>query len=162
MREQNILRTLLFVVFFSIGAAVVSGSILCDDLLRYYHNKQLLKKTEESLKQLESLNADYNALLGQLQNDPDFASRIAPATLGTEPKDADTIYPKVTAEQLAAARKALMADSNRQSGEPAIPDWIVRCSKRPQRIALFLAGGFLILISFVWFGPAKQKIKATE
>ena len=159
MRRQNILRMLLFVVFLSIGAAVLSGSILCDDLLQYYHNKQMLKAAEESLKRLETLNTDYDALLERLQTDPNVIKRIAPATLGTEPADANAIYPRATAEQLAAARKALAEDSNYKVAEPKTADWLIRCSKPWRRIILFLAGAFLILISFICFGPVKRTLK---
>jgi hypothetical protein len=155
--RNTILRMLLFVVFFSIGAAVLSGSILCDDLLRYYHSRQALKAAEVTLNRLKSLNVDYDVLLEQLRKDPDLVKRIAPATLGTEPVGANTIYPKATAEQLAAARKALTEDPNHKLAESEMPEWIIRCSKPPQRIMLFLAGAFLILISFIWFGPAGQK-----
>jgi len=156
MRRQNILRTLLFVVFFSIGAAALSVSILGDDLLRYYTNRELLETARESLSRLRSLNTDYDALLQQLQKDPNLVRRIAPATLGTQPADANAIYPKATAEQLAAARKALTEDTSHKVAEPVMPDWISRCSRPPRRIILFLAGAFLILISFIWFGPVKQ------
>ncbi|MHC4571842.1 MAG: hypothetical protein ACYS0C_07185 [Planctomycetota bacterium] len=102
MRRQNILRTLLFIVFFSIGAAALSGSILCDDLVRYYRSRQLLKAEEESLSRLETLNSDYEELLQQLEKEPNAVKRIAPVTLGAEPEAGDTIYPKATEEQLAA------------------------------------------------------------
>ncbi|MHC4482126.1 MAG: hypothetical protein ACYSW4_01115 [Planctomycetota bacterium] len=156
MRRQNILRTLLFVVFFGVGAAALSGSILCDDLLQYYTNRQLLKSAEESLNRLKSLNADYDALLQQLRNDPNLVERIGHAILGTEPDDANTIYPEVTPEQLDAARRALMEDSDKQIPEPMIPAWLSRCRKPSRRIALFVAGAFLILISFICFGSGKQ------
>ena len=90
MSRQNILRILLFVVFFSTGAAALSTALLCDDLFRYYHDRQVLKRAEESLVQLKSLNADYDALLAKLRKDPNFIERIAPATLGTEPGGEDT------------------------------------------------------------------------
>lgn len=156
MRRQSILRTLLFVVFFGIGAAALSGSILCDDLLQYYTNRGLLKSAEESLTRLESLNADYDALLQQLQNDPNLIERIAPAAVGAEREDEDTAYPKVTPEQLDAARRALTEDSNQRSSEAMTPRWLTRCSGPSRRIALFLAGAFLILISFTCFGPREQ------
>jgi hypothetical protein len=156
MQRQNILRTLLFVVFFGIGTAALAGAILRDDLLRYYRNKQLLRSAEETLNKLESLNADYDALLRQLEENPSLLERIAPATLGTEPADANTVYPKVTAEQLDAARKVLAEDSKQQQSRAEMPDWIIRCSEPSKRIILFLAGAFLILISFICFGPAKQ------
>lgn len=149
-------RMLLFVVFFGIGASALSGSVLCDDLLRYYHNRQLLKSAEVSLNRLKSLNSDYDALLQQLQKDPNLVKRIAPATIGTERDDEDTIYPEATAEQLAAARKALTEELSQHPTELTVPHWLTRCSKPPQRTGLFLAGACLILISLVCFGPAKQ------
>lgn len=157
MQKQDIIRAFLFVVFFSIGAAAMSCSILYNDLLRYYTNKELLKAAEESLTRLESLNADYDALLQQLQKDPNLFERIAPPLLGTERDDEDTVYPEVTPEQLAAARKALTEDSNQQAAGPIVPGWIIRCSEPSRRVVLFLAGAFLILISFIWFGSTGQK-----
>jgi hypothetical protein len=70
--------------------------------------------------------------------------------------DANTIYPKVTAEQLDAARKVLAEDLEQKPSRAEMPDWIARCSEPSKRIILFLAGALLILISFICFGPAKQ------
>lgn len=147
---------ILFVVFFGIGTAALTAATLYDDLLRYYRNKQLLRSSEETLNKLKSLNADYDALLKQLEENPDLLERIAPATLGTEPADENTVYPKVTAEQLDAARKVLAKDLERQQSEAEMPEWIIRCSEPSKRIILFSAGAFLILISFICFGPTKQ------
>ena len=157
--RNTIVRVFFFVIFFSVGAAAMSGSILCGDLLRYYHNRQMLKAAEVTLSRLESLNADYDVLLRQLQSDPNFVRRIAPATLGTKPADANTIYPRATAEQLAAAREALMEDGGCEPVEPRMVRWLIRCSRPPQRVALFLAGGFLILISFVCFAPRTGQLQ---
>jgi hypothetical protein len=156
MRKQNITRAFWFIVFFSVGAASLCGSILCGDLLRYYTNQQLLETAEVSLSRLKALNADYDALLQQLREDPNLVKRIAPATLGTEPAEANTIYPKATAEQLAAVRKALMEVSTRKVAEPEMPDWLTRCCEPRRRVILFLAGAFLVLVSFIWFGRVKE------
>ena len=158
MQKQNILRCLLFVIFFGIGTSVLAGAVLCNDLALYYRSRQLLRSAEESLSRLESLNADYDALLRQLEKDPNLFERIAPATLGTEPADADvnTIYPDVTAEQLDAARRVLAEDSRQMSSKAEVPGWIARCSEPPNRIILFLSGAFLIGISFTCFGPARE------
>jgi hypothetical protein len=154
--RNTILRTLLFIVFFGIGTAALAASILYNDLLRYYQNKQLLRSAEETLYELESLNADYDALLKQLEENPGALERIAPATLGTEPNEPNTVYPKVTAEQLDAARKVLAEDLKKQSSGAEVPEWIIRCSQPLRRIILFSAGAFLILISLICFSPAKQ------
>jgi hypothetical protein len=156
MQKQNILRTLLFVVFFGIGTAALAASILYDDLLRYYRDKQLLMSAEETLNKLESLNADYDALLKQLEENPGLLERIAPAALGTELNEPNTVYPKVTAEQLDAARKVLAEDSKQQPSGAGIPKWIVRCGELSRRIILFTSGAFLILISFIFFGTADK------
>ncbi|MBN1392171.1 MAG: hypothetical protein JW947_05140 [Sedimentisphaerales bacterium] len=160
MRRQNILRTFLFIVFFGIGTAALAASILYDDLLRYYRDKQLLMSAEETLNKLESLNADYDVLLKQLEENPELLERIAPATLGTEPNDPNTVYPHITAEQLDAARKVLAENSRQQSSGAGVPKWIIRCGEPSRRIILFSAGAFLILISFICFGTAEKNKSA--
>ena len=159
MRRQDVIRTFLFVVFFSIAAASLSVSILCDELLRYYTSRQLLRAAEDALGRLESLNTDYDLLLQQLEEDPNLVRHIAPAALGAEAADGNAVYPRASAEQLASARKALTEGSNQPrfiGGEPRVPRWIVRCSRPTHRAVLFLAGAFLVLISFIWFGPAER------
>jgi len=156
MQRRNFIRMILFVVFFSIGAASLGISILCDDIVQLYRNKRLLNVTQQSLNRLESLNTDYDVLLEQLEKDPNLVKRLAPATLGTKPEDANAVYPKASPEQLAAARKALAQDPNEQSEGPMLPNWLTRCSEPRRRITLFIAGSFLVLISFTCFAPTKQ------
>jgi len=155
MQRQNVIRAFLFVVFFSVGAAALGGSTLCDYLAGHYRNKHFLKEAQELSERLDSLNADYDALLRRLEEDPNLIKRIAPVTLGSEREDVQTVYPKATAEQLAAARKVLAAEVKKDPNEPVMPRWLVRCSEPRRRIMLFVCGAALILISFVCFGPAK-------
>jgi hypothetical protein len=161
MRTRNAIRTILFVLFFSIGATSLSSSILCDDLVQYYQNKQLLSEARESLNRLRSLNADYDILLAKLQEDPNLFKRLAPATLGPDPRlgEPNTVYPRATAEQLAAARRALMAEPNESTAGrakgPTIPKWLSRTSKPRRRTMLFVCGAVLVLTSFVCFRPVK-------
>jgi len=161
MRTQVLIRALLFAVFFAVGAAVFSISVLSNDLLGYCRNKQLLGIAEESTEQLKALDGDYSALLERLQAEPDIIRHIAPATLGAAPADANAVYPTASAQQLADLRKAL---EDRESGgavRPQLPSWLVWCSSRTGRLILFLFGGFLIVVSFVWFGsPARPAAPA--
>jgi len=156
MQGRNVIRMILFVIFFSIGAGSLGISILCDDLVQYYRNRQLLKVTQQSLHRLESLNTDYDALLEQLEKDPNLVKRLAPATLGTEPEDANAVYPRAAREQLTAAHEALTKKQNDQSAGPMLPEWLTRCSEPRRRITLFIAGSFLILISFTCFTPIRK------
>lgn len=169
MQGRSVIRAVLFVLFFSIGTASLSSSILCDDLVRYYQNKDLLAKAQESVRRLKSLNAEYDILLKTLEEDPNLiVERLAPATLGPDPNlhDSNTVYPRATAEQLAAARRALMAEPNESTPGRApgqtMPQWLSRCSEPRRRAMLFICGVVLILTSFVCFRPAKQTAEKTD
>jgi hypothetical protein len=157
MQSQGVIHFLLFLVFFSIGAAALGGAVLCDDLILYCQNRQLVKEAERSLERLDSLNSEYNALLEELENDPNLLKRIAPATLGTEPDDPNAIYPKARARELALARKALIEQAGEAPPEEVVPKWLQRCSEPSRKLGLFVAGAGLVLISLVFFTPKPQK-----
>lgn len=158
MLSQKILHFLLFVLFFSAGAVALGGAVLSDDLIRYCRNQQLLSEGRIALERLESLNREYDALLAQLENDPNLLRRIAPATLGTEPADPCAVYPRAKARELAAARKTLLEQAGRPAAPPAVPQWLERCCEPRRKIALFIAGAGLVLISLVFFtSDARQK-----
>jgi hypothetical protein len=163
MQSQKILRTILFAVFFCIGAVGLSVSVLCEDLLRYYRNSAALNNAEETLERLKSLNEDYEALLQQLSQDPNLLKRVVAITLRNTTPEPNTVYPEVTPEQLEAARQALMEDAGNKTDQPITPFWLQRSSKQPQKTALFIAGAFLIVISFVCFRTANlDKIKIEQ
>ena len=154
MQGRSVIQAVLFFLFFGIGAASLSSSVLCDDLIQHYRYKQLLGEAQESLERLESLNTDYDVLLERLKEDPNLVvERLAPATFGTETEDPNTVYPRATSRQLAAARKALMDESNRKPAEVAMPKWLRRCSEPRNRMLMFISGVVLVLISFVCFRP---------
>jgi len=152
-KRQGILQFLFFAVFFSVGAAALGGAVLCDDLIRYGHNRHIIAEAEESIARLQSLNAEYDALLEQLEKDPNLLKRLAPVTLGIEPNDPNTAYPRAKAGELSLARKALIEDVVQADAAPALPRWLQRCSDPPKRIALFVAGAGLVLISLACFTP---------
>ena len=151
MQKQNAIHTLLFIIFFAIGASAFGASALLDEFIRYYQNRQALETARQHLQRLQSLYADYDALLQRLENDPNIIKRIAPATLGTELPDSNAAYPKPTPDQLAAIRQAFSEELNAEPAEPPIPKWLIRCSRPWRRFALFVAGAFLIFLSFICF-----------
>jgi hypothetical protein len=157
MLRQGIFHVFFFVVFFSIGAVALGVAVLCDDFVRYCRDKHLVKEAELSVQRLKSLNADYDGLLEQLENNPDLLKRIAPVTLGTEPDDPNAIYPKARAQELAVARKALVKQPDQEQTDAPLPAWLQRCSEPTKRIILFIAGAGLVLISLVCFTPEEQE-----
>lgn len=162
MQGRNLIRAILFVFFFTIGAGSLSISILCADLVQYYRNADLLASAEKSIAKLKALNADYDAVIKMLQsdpNDPNSVKHLALVTLGPEHRDPNTIYPRATAEQLAAARRVLAAYSGGQTSAQtgsAMPCWLKRCSEPRRKLALFVCGVVLILTSLVCFGRRKD------
>jgi len=51
------------------------------------------------------------------------------------------------------ARRALMDETGQGPSDATIPKWLQRCSEPRHRIALFLAGAGLVLVSLVFFTP---------
>lgn len=162
MQGRNVIRAVLFVIFFCIGAGSLSVSILCNDLVRYYRNTELLAEAEESLEKLKSLNQDYDAVIAMLKadpNDPNSVRHLARVILGPEHRDPNTVYPRATAGQLAAARRVLAAysdDSVSVTTGPSMPGWLRRCREPRRKLALFICGVVLILASLVCFGRRKD------
>jgi hypothetical protein len=154
MFRHDFIRAVFFVLFFSIGTAALGIAVLSDDLVQYYQDRNYLNTARDSLEKIRELNYDYDALLAQFENDPNLLRRLAPATLGAGLSDPNIAYPKISAQQLAAARKALSKED--QSNEPVLPAWLERCIEPQKRKALFYSGIALVLISFVCFRPAKK------
>jgi hypothetical protein len=156
MLNERTIRLIAFVIFFSVGAAVLSATTLCDDLLEYYYYKGLLAQAESHLKKLDSLNTDYDTLLAQIEGNPKELARLAPATLGIEANEPNTAYPRATVSKLAAARRALAEEPNQITIAQGAPPWLCLSCRWPRRHILFISGATLVLISFVFFGPTKD------
>jgi hypothetical protein len=154
------MRLVAFILFFSVGAAVLSATVLCDDAVEYFHNKAILKQADTNLKKLQSLDSDYDTVLKQVEGDPCQIARLAPATLGIEPNEPNTVYPRATADKLAAAKRALIEKPDEQTRNESIPPWLDSCCRWPRRNILFFAGAALVLISFIFFGPTRKQSRS--
>ena len=152
---SDIIRIAFFVLFFSIGAAAMGLSVLCEDLVKYYRNVQLTASARKSIEKLETLNEYYGSIIENMEADPNIFRRLAPPSIGAQYKDPNAIYPRTAARQLAAARKAL-ANPNEEEKDPAIPTWLSRCSEPQKRMMLFFAGAALFLVASVCFRPLKN------
>jgi hypothetical protein len=154
VNKETVNRLIIFFCFFGTGLSVMTLSLLFDDFYAYYQNKVVLAEAKRDVDKLKKLNDDYNDLLRQLRSDEQVGRRLAAATFGVEPKEQGIAYPRETIAQLAAARLAVMEETERQSQqETMMPGWLERCKEPNRRVAIFLSGAVLILLAFVYFGP---------
>lgn len=154
---QSFIRLMLFVFFFTVGAAALAGAILADDLIQYYKSRQFLEATRGSVEKLRSLNSQYDTIVKNVESDPDILRRLAPAVIGTEPADANAVYPRPGAEQLRAAKQVLEKSIDKRTTVSVMPKWLERIAEPRRRVLLFLAGAALILTSFACFGLVRPK-----
>jgi hypothetical protein len=143
-------------LFFSVGLAAIAVSILADDLNQYYTIKIQLHNTQQTNEKLVKLIDGYGEMIGSIESDPHIVERLATVTLGVEPNEAQTAFPKASRQELIAAHKALIAAAPPQPPEPVLPRWLTRCKNPPLRKLLFIAGSALILVSFTCFNIRKE------
>lgn len=153
MRNFNIINAILFVLFFSIGAAILSVSVLSEEWVRLCQNKGIVRRAEQDIEKLEQLNEDYRILLEYIDSDPNFAERLAGPVLGTESNDPNTTRLKGTPRQLDAARIALAEPQKETKND--VPDWLKRCNDN--RLVLFICGAVLTLIAFLFFSGKNRE-----
>ena len=151
MREEGFVRALLFIILFSFGAAGLGLAVLADKLADYYHNRARLQMQKDRIEQLKQLNADYDEVIEQLENDPNVFERLGPAILGQKPNEPNTVYPQAPQRQVETTKQMLKKHIRGEPEKPVLPEWLKRVTEPKRRTALLLAGGFLILISFMLF-----------
>lgn len=152
-RSVAVLRFVFFCIFFAIGSAAMTLGILAGEINDYYHSKDLLTATQQQIENIKTLTAQYDAQLHQIQKDPNILSRLKLVTIGEKPHARDTVFPK--ASELDAAAAALLEDQQNTQEPPAVPQWTKRISHTNTRKALFGAGAILVLLAFVFFGTPK-------
>ncbi len=162
MKRYIFLRTILFAVFFIVGAGALTAVLLYPDLIERYEKKRHDKVLQDHTAHLEKLITEYDMLSHQLRTDPNLVERIRIATLGEETDTTDTAYPKPTAEQLAVAKQVLEKQTQNQPPQADLPKWIIRCQNPALRATLFVAGVALILISFTCFHAPKKHTEQSE
>ena len=148
-------RTVFFCLFVGAGLAALTVSILANELLELYQYRVELQKNEEVNRRLQKLSAEYQAIIEQIENDPNILARLAGVGLGTEPDSIDTAYPQVPEHTRLTAEKILLEQRQSGTDEPAPPPWLLRCNEPLARTIMFLCSAGLIIVSFICFGTKK-------
>jgi hypothetical protein len=155
----QIIRFLLFGVFFLMGTGAMVLSILAEpELVNYYHSRSLLLDIQQKIDKSRSLSSQYDAAIDFIEAEPNILERLAPMTFGRKPSAPDTAFPEVRSSALKEETEKLMAQIENKTPKDPIPDWLKRILKPNHRRALFAAGAGLVLINFVFFGTTRGKL----
>ena len=157
MQKGPFLRVLLFMVFFCLGIAAISLSMLAQEWIDMYTINLKLHKVEETNRKIEVLNQDHQTLIDKIHNDPNMLKRLDTIILGVEPAEVNFPVSDITKQQLRKAKAVLAETDSEEQPGIAPPRWLRRCGKSRSRLILFIAGSGLILVSFACFGKVRTK-----
>ncbi len=156
MQKAEVWRTVFFCLFAGIGLVALTVSILADELLELYLYRLEIQKNEDANRRLQKLSAEYEAVIKQIEEDPNILARLAGVSLGIEPNSVDTAFPRVPEYARLLAEKILLEQQQSNADEPSAPDWLMRCNEPWARMTMFVCSAGLVMVSFVCFGTKKS------
>jgi hypothetical protein len=158
MSGKAIVNGLLFVIFFTAGIAAVSVAALVPEIGTLYVYNVTLKKIETSNKNLQKLDEQYAYQIDQIKKNPAVLARLRVLNLGEEPRDPQTAYPPASDDKLIQEARIILSEKAIPKREEAvIPNWLIRARQTRGRIALFLTGTALIIVSMTFFSTREDE-----
>jgi hypothetical protein len=156
MHKTELWRTVLFCLFAGAGFVALTVSILAGELLDLRLYGLEIQKAEQLNQRLQKLTAQYEAVIKQIEDDPNILSRLAGVSLGIEPNTADTAFPRVPEYERLVAEKILLEQLQTKAARPSPPNWLLRINHPWSRTIMFICSAGLIIVSFVCFGTLKK------
>ncbi len=154
---MKFIRFIFFCVFFSIGLAAITISILVEELHNYYRNYTTVYQIKMSNEKIEKIIPDIERQLQVAKNDPNRISRLRHLIFGEKLKKDNTVFPNTNDKRLTKIAELLIKmQQTEKHNVPKIPQWVKRVSNYRIRLALFFAGTGLILLDFIFFGKSLQ------
>ena len=127
------------------------------ELQNYYQNSVMLGQLHQQNERIRELTDQYAARVELIEAEPGILHRFSATTFGQKPQAPDTIFPEVANEKLRAeTEKILKTELGPKPIEP-LPAWLKRVIEPTTRMALFLSGTALILVTFIFFGSVRKK-----
>jgi len=151
------IRFLLFTVFFLAGAfAIVLSMLARPELYDYYQSRAALEQIHAQNKRIVDLTEQYAARIALIESNPDILSRFSISTFGRKPEAPDTVFPPEASEKLKAETEKILKAETAPSPVEPLPGWMHRIIRASTRMALFLAGAALIMVTFIFFGTPRS------
>ncbi len=158
MTKQDFFRGLFFALTFAAGTAVLALAFGSQEITDYYQLKIHTETKRRLCEKIETLIADYNSLITEIQADPNVLQKVAPAILGIETPDANSARPQFLDPNLAAVSRELLKQADKTNNQShTLPRWVQNCQTKPARAVLIISGSGLIFVAFVCFGKKKPQ-----
>ena len=103
----RIIRAILFCIFLAVGIGAIAFSIIVGEINEYYTSRDALVKLEADNERLKKLSTEYDLQIEQATADPEILERLKRVTLGEQPESEDTVYPKASRQDIAAAEAVM-------------------------------------------------------
>jgi hypothetical protein len=156
-RSGRAIRAILFCIFLGVGIGAIVFSIVVGEISEYYTSSDALIHLEADNEKLKKLSAEYDLQLAQASSDPEILERLQRVTLGEQPESEDTIYPKASRQDMAAAEAVILAGQQTVQHDDPFRKIVDRCMQENIRLSLFLAGMGLVLLTFLFFSTKRPK-----
>jgi len=157
-----IIRFLWFCLFFSVGAGAMTLAILAEpELLNYYLSRRALDEVYAQNEKIKELTDQYNAQINLIEQEPNVLERIRVLAFNQPLRREDTVFPRPSSQQLRRQTQMLFEMLEQKQNAPReLPYWLQRCIQPNIRRALFISGGALVMLTFIFFGtqPRAKKV----
>ncbi|MCD4830657.1 MAG: hypothetical protein K8R02_02485 [Anaerohalosphaeraceae bacterium] len=150
MSVSNLVRTILFIVFSSVGVLAMGVAMLAGELQDIEQMRTTIAEINSCNDQISRLISDHDELIANIKREPNMLRRIAPVVIGAKTSDTNEPAARIAEQKIARAKQIL--DENTANKNPQqCPAWLERCGEKHSRIIMFVAGAGLVATSFACF-----------
>ncbi len=133
-------------------------SILAEpELTTYYYNRAVLAQIEAQNEKIQDLTEQYAAQVKLIESDPNILQRFSATTFGHKPLTDETAFPEASGNVLRDETEQILRRDEASGPVEPTPEWLAHILQPKIRLALFLTGCGLVLITFIFFGSGLPK-----
>lgn len=131
------------------------------ELLNYYLSRRALDEVYAQNEKIKELTDQYNAQISLIEQEPNVLERIRVLAFNRPPRREDTVFPRSSSQPLRQQTQMLFERlEQKQTAPRELPSWLQRCVQPNLRRALFVSGGALVMLTFIFFGTQPRTQKA--
>ncbi len=149
---RQLIQTVLFCSFFTIGIVAITATALSQEAIEYYRNKNLLYQTKMQIVRLEEKYNKYTEQVEFAKSHPKAIERLRTVQFGDAPKSDDQVYYPKANSKIETNINELKNQDAFVTNTSNIPTWLERINQPKPKMMIFILGSLLVLIAFGLFG----------